>query len=101
MENDRLQRLSRLKTITEHVQDFDLNTKRSLVERLRDGLFSLEDGPALPQPEILQPADRDAIPSFQEEELPPPPLYPISSPLDIPVRIQYLFSSLIHQSDTS
>lgn len=101
MENDRLQRLSKLKAITEHFQDFDLNKKRSIAKRLRDGSFSLEDGLALLPPEILQPADQDAIPCLQEQEPPSPSLYPVSSLLDIPVRIQYLFSSLIHQSDSS
>lgn len=90
-ENDRLQRLTKLKAVTESFQDFDVGKRRLIAKRLSDVSLSLEGGAsALLQQGALQLGDLDAITSFPEQKPPlPPPLYPVSSPHDVPVRIEH------------
>lgn len=83
IENDRFQRLNKLKSVTELFQGFDMDGKRFVAERLCNV--------------SLSPNDQDSIPSLREQESPPQeplsqessplPVYPIFPPLDVPVCI--------------
>ena len=74
IDSDRYQRLSKLKSVTELFQMFDMDGKRFVAERFGNMSFSQEG--SLP----LQ------VPLSQEL-----PVYPISPSLDVPVCIEHFF----------
>ena len=61
IENDRFQRLNKLKSVTERFQGFGMDEKRFVAERLSNVSLSQEGA-----------ADQDSIPIFPEQEPPPP-----------------------------
>lgn len=97
IENDRFQRLNKLKSVAELFQGFDMDGKRFVAERLCNVSLSPDDQDSISLLQEQEPLSQESpLQESSPQKLLPLPVYPIFPPLDVPVCIEH-YSPLIHQ----